>query len=125
MSRQPICPRCLHYIPNDLHPGAYPGFMSAVADAEICSACGLHEAWLPVVFRPLPSSSRWPISVPWDVTTPLTHFRVLEHLGIRDSHAAEKQRELDSQEAEVRRKHGSPPHLDPPDGDVGPRASLA
>lgn len=42
---EPICPRCGHFIPNDLHPGAYPGAISRLDNkTEICSSCGTDEA---------------------------------------------------------------------------------
>lgn len=42
---KPICPRCGGFIPNSLHPGAYPGAISRVDNkTEICSPCGTDEA---------------------------------------------------------------------------------
>ena len=41
------CPRCSHFIPNDLTPGAYPGAISRLDNkTEICSDCGTEEALL-------------------------------------------------------------------------------
>ena len=41
------CPRCSHFIPNDLTPGAYPGAISRLDNkTEICSDCGMEEALL-------------------------------------------------------------------------------
>jgi DNA-directed RNA polymerase subunit RPC12/RpoP len=41
------CPRCGHYIPNDLHPGAYPGALSRYDNATyVCSDCGTEEAMI-------------------------------------------------------------------------------
>lgn len=41
------CPRCGGGVPNDLHPGAYPGALSRWDNkTEICSACGSDEAML-------------------------------------------------------------------------------
>ena len=41
------CPRCSHFIPNDLTPGAYPGAISRLDnETEICSECGVEEALL-------------------------------------------------------------------------------
>lgn len=43
----PVCPRCTHFIPNDMTPGAYPGAISRVDNkTEICSECGTVEAML-------------------------------------------------------------------------------
>jgi hypothetical protein len=43
----PDCPRCSHFIPNDMTPGAYPGAISRVDNkTEICSNCGTEEAIL-------------------------------------------------------------------------------
>lgn len=46
-----ICPRCGGFIPNNEHPGEYPGAMSRWTDRdyrlfEICSACGQSEAMI-------------------------------------------------------------------------------
>lgn len=41
----PKCPRCGGCIPNDLHPGEYPGALSRLDnETYICSACGQDEA---------------------------------------------------------------------------------
>lgn len=41
------CPRCGHFIPNDLQPGAYMGALSRWDNAtEVCSPCGQVEAML-------------------------------------------------------------------------------
>ena len=41
------CPRCGGAIPNNEHPGAYPGALSRWDNAtEVCSACGDAEAML-------------------------------------------------------------------------------
>lgn len=41
----PVCPRCLGFIPNSITPGAYPGALSRTDNAtEICSDCGTQEA---------------------------------------------------------------------------------
>lgn len=43
----PICPRCGHYIPNDVTPGEYPGAISRWDNkTEVCSQCGTDEALL-------------------------------------------------------------------------------
>jgi hypothetical protein len=45
MKQYAICPKCAGYIPNNEHPGAYPGAISRVDNkTEICSACGTEEA---------------------------------------------------------------------------------
>lgn len=42
-----ICPRCGHFLPNDMTPGAYPGALSRWDnETEICSRCGQQEAFL-------------------------------------------------------------------------------
>ena len=42
----PICPRCGHFIPNDETPGKYCGAVSRKDNkTEVCSACGLLEAF--------------------------------------------------------------------------------
>lgn len=44
---KPVCPRCGGFIPNNEHPGAYPGALSRRDnETEICSACGQEEAFL-------------------------------------------------------------------------------
>lgn len=44
-NEHPVCPRCGGLIPNNEHPGEYPGAVSRVDNmTEICSACGLEEA---------------------------------------------------------------------------------
>jgi hypothetical protein len=108
MSHPPICPRCRHYIPNDLQPGVRPGAWSLVSDVEICSACGLHETLLEVVCLDKPLRWQWPVAVPWDVTTPLTAARVARHLGLRGPGLAATSRELQDLEAEARQKLGRP-----------------
>lgn len=108
MCHPPICPRCRHYIPNDLHAGARRGPVSRDSEAEICTACRCHEDMLSTIGRDVPASWQWPIATRWDVTTPLSHLRVLQHLGIRVSGVAASSRELRSQEAEARRKLGLP-----------------
>ena len=41
-----ICPRCGHFIPNDETPGKYCGAVSRRDNlTEICSACGMREAF--------------------------------------------------------------------------------
>ena len=41
----PTCPRCGGHIPNNEHPGAYPGALSRTDNkTEICSDCGSMEA---------------------------------------------------------------------------------
>lgn len=41
----PICPSCNGFIPNNSHPGAYPGAISRKDNmTEICSSCGTEEA---------------------------------------------------------------------------------
>lgn len=41
----PICPSCGGFIPNNQHPGAYPGALSRKDNkTEICSSCGIDEA---------------------------------------------------------------------------------
>ena len=41
----PICPRCNGFIPNNQHPGEYPGALSRLDNkTEICSSCGIDEA---------------------------------------------------------------------------------
>ena len=56
------CPRCLGPIPNAEHRGEYSGALSRVADVEVCSDCGTHEAMQPLMFgkRTTPRS-QWPI----------------------------------------------------------------
>jgi hypothetical protein len=49
---------------------------------------------------------QWPIQAPWDVTTPLTHLRVLQHLGIKVSGLAASLPELRRLEVKARRKLG-------------------
>jgi hypothetical protein len=45
MSNTNTCPRCLHFIPNDATPGAYPGALSRTDNlTEVCSQCGTEEA---------------------------------------------------------------------------------
>ena len=57
----PVCPRCLHYIPNDQTPGAYVGAGSRIdRRIEICSPCGLDEA----IGRGLIPVGQWPIGSP-------------------------------------------------------------
>ena len=42
-----LCPRCEGFIPNNETPGAYPGAISRLDNkTEICSACGVSEAFL-------------------------------------------------------------------------------
>lgn len=77
MPRRPICPRCLHHIPNDLRPGAHHGALSRVASVEVCSACGCHEAMLSLAGGELPTVAEWPIAAPWNVTTPLAGVPVM------------------------------------------------
>lgn len=108
MSHPPICPRCRHYIPNDLQPGVRPGPRSLVSDVEICSACGLHETLLEAVYLEKPLRWQWPVAVPWDVTTPLTAARVVRHLGLRGSGLAASLRELRDLEAQTRHNLGLP-----------------
>lgn len=45
-SKDIVCPRCGHFIPNDDSPGAYPGALSRRDNmTEICSDCGTAEAF--------------------------------------------------------------------------------
>jgi predicted RNA-binding Zn-ribbon protein involved in translation (DUF1610 family) len=51
------CPRCGGDVPNNAHPGAYPGALSRVDNATyICSECGTAEAMFQFAHRgtPLP-----------------------------------------------------------------------
>lgn len=56
------CPRCFNYIPNNEAPGAYPGAISRADDkTEICSHCGMEEAF-EMFFESLrPQKTNWPI----------------------------------------------------------------
>jgi hypothetical protein len=81
MLRLTTCPRCLHHIPNDAQPGRHRGALSRVADAEICTACGSHEAELSLAGRELPSMAEWPIEAPWTTTSRLTSVHVAPLLG--------------------------------------------
>lgn len=56
MSAPHTCPRCGGGIPNNVHPGEYPGALSRYDNAtEICSACGVAEAmWQFSQSEPLP-----------------------------------------------------------------------
>lgn len=65
------CPRCEHWIPNDREPGAYMGAISRrygargperYKGAEICSRCGLEEAFLQQTGTDL-LQEVWPIQV--------------------------------------------------------------
>ena len=69
---KPICPRCSGFIPNNENPGAYPGAVSRVDnETEICSACGVAEAFKdfataypdspipPKWFDPTAAGERW------------------------------------------------------------------
>jgi hypothetical protein len=41
------CPRCGNFIPNNDHPGEYPGALSRYSERgmiEVCSQCGEEEA---------------------------------------------------------------------------------
>lgn len=71
------------------------------ASVEICSACGFHEAILMLVGTKLPRRKRWPISVPWAVTTPHSELRVLRCLGFKVSASEEFENALLAEEAEV------------------------
>lgn len=43
--KDPVCPRCLGFIPNNITPGAYMGALSRTDNkTEICSDCGTEEA---------------------------------------------------------------------------------
>jgi hypothetical protein len=53
-----VCPRCLHKVPTDRNPGAYPGALSRVANVEICSSCGKDE----VHGLGLVPMDKWPIA---------------------------------------------------------------
>jgi len=64
------CPRCGHWIPNDQKPGAHPGAISRhfatrgsdrYRGAEICSICGIEEAFLQFSGADL-SQEIWPIT---------------------------------------------------------------
>jgi len=60
---KPVCPRCLHLIPNDERPGAYIGAISrADNQTEVCSDCGTHEAMQDFVDNACTPISEWPIA---------------------------------------------------------------
>jgi len=45
VKKDPVCPRCLGFIPNNQTPGAYMGALSRTDNkTEICSDCGTEEA---------------------------------------------------------------------------------
>ena len=57
------CPRCLHLIPNDAQPGAYPGALSRVDNrTEVCSDCGTHEALQQMSRLNLTPKAQWPVA---------------------------------------------------------------
>lgn len=57
MLKNPVCPRCLGYIPSNLFAGKYPGAISRIDNStEICSDCGQEEAIVALI--PLDD---WPI----------------------------------------------------------------
>jgi hypothetical protein len=50
MANYPVCPSCNGFIPNNETPGAYMGAISRADNkTEICSACGVREALLPLI----------------------------------------------------------------------------
>lgn len=58
---RPICPRCGGYVPNNDSPGAYPGAMSRTPSrAEVCSACGVEEAFESMSGTLVPQEA-WPL----------------------------------------------------------------
>jgi hypothetical protein len=62
-----VCPRCLHAIPNDEHPGAYPGALSRSDNRTvICSLCGSLEALMAMTGQDL-SQETWPVEVPAEI----------------------------------------------------------
>lgn len=67
MNTNLLCPRCQHFIPDDVTPGAYPGAISRVDNkTEICSSCGLDEAIENIFTKTLTPISQWPL-YPHDV----------------------------------------------------------
>lgn len=65
------CPRCAHWIPDDKHPGAYPGPLSHNTAApggsgrrgpQICTICGREEGMLRVRGYDL-GQETWPITI--------------------------------------------------------------
>jgi len=64
MNTSIICPRCTHFIPNDISPGSYIGAISRVDNStEICSSCGTDEALEQLFTGGLTPKQQWPIGV--------------------------------------------------------------
>lgn len=58
------CPRCGHWIPNDLDRGGYPGALSRYDnETYVCSGCGVDEALktlkIPTPGDPVSSRTKW------------------------------------------------------------------
>lgn len=67
------CPRCLHSIPRDEAPGAYPGAKSRVlVDGqrviEVCSICGEDEGYERIFKGHYTPVKDWPIDDWLDIT---------------------------------------------------------
>jgi hypothetical protein len=64
----PVCPRCGHYVPNDVEPGVGAGVPSMAVNPNspqvwICEPCGWHEAWQQAQGE-LSVVDSWPLDVP-------------------------------------------------------------
>jgi hypothetical protein len=89
MAYQRKCPRCLkNLIPNNDHPGEYPGAMSRVeVDGrriiEICSVCGEDEAFEEFFGQHLTPVGKWPIDDWLNITKQMeeavTGFKEQQH----------------------------------------------
>jgi len=79
MLNQPVCPRCLGYIPNNTTPGKYMGAMSRIVNEEICSDCGTEEAVVALIAK-----DQWPISRYDHKYTSDARFRWLERIHLEE-----------------------------------------
>jgi len=60
-----VCPRCwTNWIPNNEHPGKYPGALSRADNkTEICSDCGTQEAMIEMRGKKCLPVESWPVTV--------------------------------------------------------------
>ena len=60
-----ICPRCCdNWIPNNEHPGQYPGALSRADNkTEICSGCGSDEASQTFTCGDCTPITDWPVTI--------------------------------------------------------------
>lgn len=78
-ARVSVCPRCGGYIPNNDHPGAYPGATSRTDNkTEICSPCGTTEAMEDFLGAGVKSQELWAANIGKEFEADIREMRSAE-----------------------------------------------